>query len=80
MSNEHLLADGTYTTQQTIMEAFKAGKARLLHSRNPIGGTITGLVLNGLEVDIRNPKYSVWDEIWTTTPASIEDCYKYSKV
>lgn len=63
----YLLKDGTEVTKDQIKTAFAEGTARLVHCRAD-GGTSTGLLLNGEDVDTRDDCYSVWDEVWTTTP------------
>ena len=69
----YLLQDGTEVTLDRIRAAFTAGQAVLVHG-NTDGGTSTALLLDGFEADTRDECYSVWEEVWTTTPKSINQC------
>ena len=67
----YYLINGDAVTADQIRAAFDAGKARLIHGRGE-GRTTTGLMLNGEDIDTRGQCYSMWDEVWTTTPATLQ--------
>lgn len=71
----YLLSNGTETTAQEIFNAFAEGKARLIHSWKPAGGHTRELRLDGVDLDTRGQCYSMRDEVWTSIPASLKDCY-----
>lgn len=74
-----ILHDGTQTTAEQVKTAFLDGLAVLVHGRAD-GGTATGLMLDGRHIDTRGECYSMWEEVWTTTPSSIKDCLKAGSI
>lgn len=75
----YILIDGTEVTQDQIKSAFLAGNAALVHGHGHNKST-TGLKLDGEHMDTRGKCHSVWDEVWTTEPKTIFDCYHVSHV
>lgn len=71
----YLLIDGTEVTKKEIETAFMTGMAVLIHGRGN-NMTTTGLMLDGKHWDNRNQCYSMWEETWTCTPETIEECYQ----
>lgn len=69
-----LLNDGTDVTADEIRAAFSSGKATLVHS-NGENRTKTGLMLDGKHYDTRGQCYSVWEEVWTTEPESLQEAF-----
>jgi hypothetical protein len=75
----YFTADGTQVTREMIESGFNAGKAVLVHSHGN-AGTLTSLALDGQQRDTRDQCYSVWDEVWTTTPKTLRDCLDVARV
>lgn len=73
----YLTQDGTEVTLAQIQQAFYEGRAVLAHG-NAEGRTATSLRLDGLDADTRGACESVWDEVWTTAPKSIQQCCAYA--
>lgn len=69
----YVLRDGTEVTIDQIREAFARGQTMLVH-HNADNHTGTSLMLDGQEFDSRGECESVWEELWTTTPKSINQC------
>lgn len=69
----YLLRDGTEVTIDQIRTAFESKQAVLVHN-NADNHTATSLMLNGKDLDTRGECYSVWEELWTTAPKSINQC------
>lgn len=68
----YVLQNGDEVTAEQIKMAFAEGKAVLVHS-NRENHTSTGLMLDGKHIDTRGQCYSMWDEVWTRTPETVED-------
>lgn len=66
----YYLCDGTQVSADTIKAAVKYGRARLVHSHGD-GKTLTSLALDGVDIDTTGECYSMWDEVWTTTPKTV---------
>ena len=63
----YLLNNGDQSTKSAIVTAHKQGLCRCVHSHGD-GRTLTGLALDGVDIDTRGACYSVWEEVWTTPP------------
>ena len=68
----YILQDGKETTKDAITAAYKAGKAVLVWSHRD-GHNSCGLMLDGIERDTRGECYSMWDEVWTTGPKTLQE-------
>lgn len=68
----YILQDGQEVTAAQIKAAFAANMAVLVHS-NGDGHSVTGLMLDGVRRDTRGQCYSIWDEVWTSTPATVQE-------
>lgn len=67
----YLTYDGYELTAETIRVAYLAGRARLVHSP----GINTSLAVDGRDLDNRrDDALSVWDQVWTTVPDSVQSC------
>jgi hypothetical protein len=71
--------DGEIVTHGQIQRAFEAGKARLVHGHrdaSQYGGlrVSTGLMLDGKDFDTRDNCDSVWEELWTRKPETLQEC------
>lgn len=69
----YVLRDATEVTIDQIREAFTSGQAVLVHNHAD-NHTATSLMLDGQECDTRGECYSMWEELWTTLPKSINQC------
>lgn len=69
----YVLRDGTEVTREQIEAAFTAGQARLINGRGD-HYTNVSLMLDGKDFDTRGECYSMWDEAWTRTPKTLDDC------
>ncbi len=67
----YYLQDGAEVTAEQIKAAFADGRAVLVHN-NRENHSSTGLMLDGKHMDTRGQCYSVWDEVWTRTPETIQ--------
>lgn len=67
MQSQYYTHDGYPITTEAIRQAFKLGRARLVHSHGD-GKTQTSLSIDGQSWDTRGQCYSKWDESWTTKP------------
>jgi len=68
----YILNNGDTVTAHDIRAAFFAGRAVLVHGRAENRNT-AGLMLDGKHRDTRGDCYSMWEETWTTAPASLHD-------
>jgi hypothetical protein len=68
----YYLIDGTEVTAEQIRQAYNAGNAVLVHG-NRDNGTSTSLALDGVHCDTRDDCHSVWDEVWTAAPKTLND-------
>jgi len=79
----YLTRDGEIVTREQIQQAFEAGKARLVHGYRDAsqGGSSvsTSLRLDGKDVDTRSKCYSVWEELWTRKPKTLQECLQGAK-
>jgi len=74
----YILNDGTTATEDQIMEAVAAGKARIVCGRAE-GHTSTGLLLDGVDIDTRGKCHSMWEEVWTAIPSSTAQALKAAR-
>ena len=79
MSQIYTLRDGTEVTTEQIRQAWSNGMARLVISYDRNCGFSTGLMLDGRDIDTRGECYSMSDEVWSTTPKSLSQCYAYAR-
>lgn len=63
---------GNEVTREQIQHAFEAGTATLVHGRGE-GKTVTALAFEEI-IDTRGACYSMWEEIWFTQPATLDEC------
>ena len=69
----YYLHDGSEVTIEEVKQAHANGMTRLMHSHGD-GQTETALSIAGQDIDTRGECYSMWEEVWTTVPETIEDC------
>ena len=67
----YILHDGQEITADQIKAAFDEGDAVLVHSHGD-GKNLTGLMLDGQHRDTRDTCYSMWEEVWTTKPETLQ--------
>ena len=74
----YLTRDGETVTREQIVQAFEAGKTRLVHGYRDAsqGGSSvsTSLRLDGKDFDTRDNCESVWEELWTRKPETLREC------
>lgn len=73
MSTKYYDYNGNEISIDEIKVSFSLGLATLIHA-NGDNTVITSLSLDYINIDTRNTMYSVWDEVWTEAPQSIDDC------
>ena len=66
--------EGNEITKEQIQSAYHSGQATLIHTRGD-GHTSTRQSLENVQKDTRGQCFSMWDEVWTTKPVNIQDCY-----
>lgn len=69
----YILHNGDEVTLDQITSAFLAGNAVLVHGHAE-NRTVTGLMLDGKHYDTRGECYTVWDEVWTQSPDTLQEC------
>ena len=74
----YILNNGVETTAEEITAAHKNGMTRLVHSHGD-GKTLTSISIDGVDIDTRRECHSVWDEVWTTIPKSLNEAIKYAR-
>lgn len=66
----YYVTDGAEVTEEQVRVAFEAGKAVIVYGRGE-NCTTTSLALDGQHRDTRGKCHSVWDEVWTEQPQSL---------
>jgi len=72
--SKYQLFDGHEVSKRAIVQAFRAGRARLVCSRSIHGRVPVKLRIDGQDIDTRGRCYSVLDEVWTIRPQSLQEC------
>lgn len=75
----YILQNGDEATKEQIQAAFSAGHAVIVHNHGD-NHTKSGLMIDGKHMDTRGECYSVWDEVWTSRPQSIQECYQVARL
>ncbi len=72
----YTLYDGTKVTQRAIVQAFRAGRARLICSWPDTSlPRRVSLRLDGVDMDTRGQCYMMSEEVWTVKPKSLWECF-----
>lgn len=72
--------DGNTITKNAIIEAFKAGKARLVHQRGIDATHTNGLLLDGRDWDTRGQCDRMDEECWTRIPSNLRQALRAAYV